>query len=536
MDGTPVWIQTSGVASRFAARCSSLFLTMSASDTKSTPSPSPSLRLIPRGSPRSPRPRLAGASTKCGAALRDQVTKESLRPALVILSLSHSHSNNSDLPSSPLPTTDSPPQCRGTLSRSGSGQSIPTYYDTAPHQPPGFGLGIDGPWDRELLVSSFDRTGHAASGARRALAIPPRRASRSSSSSASTNPSPQLRNASSDTTNSVGWSSATSTAPTSTGSPQPSPDETCQTFVGDSSRAPSLSAVGPRPRTAPQRRPPSASEERIQRRQNALFGRSCSVSGPGVVDFSHGATKMDMAPSEGDAAAGFYTASRPSPPSHLLPRPSPPLSCPLGVINTLPTGYFRIAEPSISSTASRPRSSASDAPQHSSFRPTPTSFLTLQLDQEAYRGVTCALDFNPEASAVSHPLLEFRPRDATVAYPFHYSTFQGAPVLRSVHVQDDLERDYLATKAMLRIGRTNGVYKAEGGGGKGDRWSFLYEVQDRTSLNDKPIPGEKLLRPLVFICTPNFLDASKGKTVDVWRVLRKSFTRTSSATLVRATP
>ena len=109
--------------------------------------------------------------------------------------------------------------------------------------------------------------------------------------------------------------------------------------------------------------------------------------------------------------------------------------------------------------------------------PTPATFLTLQLDQESYRGVSTTLYFTPSSTA--SPLWEFAPRDEQ-RFPFHHGTFQGAPVLRAVHFGGETDRDFLEEKATVSVGKRNGVWRAEGGSGKegegGVRWTFVYEV------------------------------------------------------------
>lgn len=134
-------------------------------------------------------------------------------------------------------------------------------------------------------------------------------------------------------------------------------------------------------------------------------------------------------------------------------------------------------------------------------------FRTLQVwfDQEGFREIAPIFSFDYYNR--EDDLLYFTTE--RVGYPFHYTSFQQAPVLRKVVAPDYEEayvllegkttrnaagrRDFLSRQASLDM-KTAGKYMVEDTEGKGAKWIWrlVYEVEDRKSLMGKPMTGERV--------------------------------------------
>ncbi|KAI0784956.1 hypothetical protein C8Q75DRAFT_776883 [Abortiporus biennis] len=126
-------------------------------------------------------------------------------------------------------------------------------------------------------------------------------------------------------------------------------------------------------------------------------------------------------------------------------------------------------------------------------------------------------------------------------YVFHYGALDSLPVLRQVFIAGDESKDYITRQASLAI-KENGVYfvngiesadkssisKAAPNGFSSHSeaiklvWRFEYLVEDRKNSKGKIMPGEKVLTPLTFACSPGLLHASQGKKIKVMHVFRKN--------------
>ncbi|KAH8099314.1 hypothetical protein BXZ70DRAFT_943239 [Cristinia sonorae] len=185
--------------------------------------------------------------------------------------------------------------------------------------------------------------------------------------------------------------------------------------------------------------------------------------------------------------------------------------------------------------------------------------LNLSIDQEGFReshprfvpvGYT-ASDNNQELQSYSRPeeqtvtclnsgLVEFRPISRHVSL-FHHGTLEPAPTLRSLQLDDSGGKDYLSRQASLCIKR-NGVYVVRGielnplsnvepfvrtGSHRQVQydWSFEYSVSDRLDSLGRSIPGEKILTPLSFMCSPGLLHPiyGTGKKRGLIQQVKKTF-------------
>ncbi|GAA5917169.1 uncharacterized protein JCM6883_006238, partial [Sporobolomyces salmoneus] len=102
---------------------------------------------------------------------------------------------------------------------------------------------------------------------------------------------------------------------------------------------------------------------------------------------------------------------------------------------------------------------------------------------------------------------------------------QTAPHLRRLHLNGNDSIDYLRREASLTIGTKSGVYRVSshskvdldlaqvGKDIEGPYFCFAYETNARLNLVGRPMKGERLLRPLVFVCSREFLNPNQGRKV-----------------------
>ncbi|GAA6009224.1 hypothetical protein JCM11491_004234 [Sporobolomyces phaffii] len=173
--------------------------------------------------------------------------------------------------------------------------------------------------------------------------------------------------------------------------------------------------------------------------------------------------------------------------------------------------------------------------------------LQLLIDQEGFRDAK--VDFVYTGEDAETGLLEFvakRPEAGLEreGYPFHAGFLQTPPHLRRLHLNGNDAVDYLRREASLSIGNKDGVYKvsshskidldlAQGGKDiEGPYFSFAYETKRRLNLVGRPMKGERLLRPLVFVCSREFLDPRRGRKIGFLHLVSRTFTLPTSASLV----
>lgn len=169
----------------------------------------------------------------------------------------------------------------------------------------------------------------------------------------------------------------------------------------------------------------------------------------------------------------------------------------------------------------------------------------LWIDQEGFRAIRPMMrlvGYSPRSrsllpygergvsSDVSGGVAEFMPVKRE-SFAFHYATLDGPPMLRRVTVGGDESRDHLSRHAALNI-KTNGVYTVLGSesmalGSSQDhvkmQWKFDYLVDDRyTDGSRRVLPGEKIITPLTFSCSPFLLHPMQGKKVGFVHLVKKS--------------
>ncbi|KAG2155541.1 hypothetical protein DEU56DRAFT_976126 [Suillus clintonianus] len=169
----------------------------------------------------------------------------------------------------------------------------------------------------------------------------------------------------------------------------------------------------------------------------------------------------------------------------------------------------------------------------------------LWIDQEGFRAIRPMMrlmGYSPRSrsllpygergvsSDVSGGVAEFMPVKRE-SFAFHYATLDGPPMLRRVTVGGDESRDYLSRHAALNI-KTNGVYTVLGSesmvlGSPQEhvkmQWKFDYLVDDRyTDGSGRVLPGEKIITPLTFSCSPFLLHPMQGKKVGFVHLVKKS--------------
>ncbi|KAG8959005.1 hypothetical protein FRC03_008549 [Tulasnella sp. 419] len=190
--------------------------------------------------------------------------------------------------------------------------------------------------------------------------------------------------------------------------------------------------------------------------------------------------------------------------------------------------------------------------------------LDLYIDQEGFRAIRVEMVLvkhrskrNPEtakalhsrASSFSHQslsgsmlelalgdldkdMVEFRTKTKE-AYNFHYGTLDSQPVLRRVALNGEEETDYISRQASLSL-RGKGIYNVEGTEGKFRiPWRFAYMVEDRQTAIGTSVPGEKVLIPLSFCCSPSLFDPERAMKVKLLHVVRKSVTPKISSSRIK---
>ncbi|GAA6059300.1 hypothetical protein JCM10212_005880 [Sporobolomyces blumeae] len=180
------------------------------------------------------------------------------------------------------------------------------------------------------------------------------------------------------------------------------------------------------------------------------------------------------------------------------------------------------------------------------------STLQLLIDQEGFRDAKVEFVYAGEDTETG--LLEFKAKRPEAGierdgWPFHTGFLQTPPHLRRLHVNGDNSIDYLSREASLAIGKKDGVYKVSSHSkvdidsmqdGHGDvavkglenYFCFAYETRERLNLVGRPMKGERLLRPLAFVCSRSFLSPSQGHKIGFKHLLSRTFALSSSSALV----
>jgi hypothetical protein len=166
--------------------------------------------------------------------------------------------------------------------------------------------------------------------------------------------------------------------------------------------------------------------------------------------------------------------------------------------------------------------------------------LELFIDQEGFRAVqpsfrlvgfssfSRSLDIDSTTGVV-----DFMPIRRE-AFFFHYSALDSSPVIRRLVVNGEESKDYISRKAALCL-KLNGVYTIRGietsalavTDSKAEisklKWRFDYAVDDRRNDAGKILPGEKIVTPLTFSCSPWLLHPVQGKKVRLVQIVKKAF-------------
>lgn len=184
--------------------------------------------------------------------------------------------------------------------------------------------------------------------------------------------------------------------------------------------------------------------------------------------------------------------------------------------------------------------------------------IQIKIDQEGFRAASPCFKPSAYSSSSGHTngfnrlrnvtgipealttgMVEFRPIRRH-SFLFHHAALESSPVLRQLFVPGGENKDYLARQASLCI-KQNGVYVVKGTEVselsvstsphssqahhhvKFD-WRFEYVVNDRKGSLGKPVPGEKLLTPLCFACSPGLLHPiyGTGKKMNVIHQVKKA--------------
>ncbi|GAA6019437.1 hypothetical protein JCM10207_001386 [Rhodosporidiobolus poonsookiae] len=226
------------------------------------------------------------------------------------------------------------------------------------------------------------------------------------------------------------------------------------------------------------------------------------------------------------------------------PRPAP--STASSVSSTRSTSPFF---PTATANANASTSSLS-----SFFLPVPgETTLELTFDQEGFR--QAVVEFEYMGLDEQSGMLEWVARMPKTGHeregwPFHVGFLQTPPYLRRVILAADPSRDYLSREACLPIAHRGEVYKVSsasapafalpgsgsvsaGGGAAAPYYCLAYEVLERLNLLGERMKGERLLKPLVFVCSRDFLHPSRGRKIGMLELVSKALSLPSTATLIR---
>ncbi|GAA5884537.1 hypothetical protein JCM6882_005292 [Rhodosporidiobolus microsporus] len=214
---------------------------------------------------------------------------------------------------------------------------------------------------------------------------------------------------------------------------------------------------------------------------------------------------------------------------------------------TAKEGYTRLTprHRQCTTTTTHPPSTASSSLSSLStfFLPFPgKTTLTLTIDQEGFREADVEFEY-VGVDEEGGGLLEFvarmpeRGRERE-GWPFHVGFLQSPPYLRRLTLTADPSRDYLPREVCLPVAEKDGVYKTSSSagsssGGREPYWSFAYEVKERLNLVGGEMKGERLLKPLVFVCSRDFLHPSRGRKIGLRELVYKALTLPATATLVK---
>ncbi|GAA5967184.1 hypothetical protein JCM11641_000468 [Rhodosporidiobolus odoratus] len=198
------------------------------------------------------------------------------------------------------------------------------------------------------------------------------------------------------------------------------------------------------------------------------------------------------------------------------------------------------------STAGSNASAASfDTVATTFFLPIPgETILQLTIDQEGFR--EAVVEFEYTGTDDQSGLLEFVAKTPEIGreregWPFHVGFLQTPPYLRRLAVAADPARDYLPREACLSVAEKDGVYKVSSAisapttaSSPRPYYCFAYEVKERLNLIGKVMKGERLLKPLVFICSRDFLHPVRGRKIGLKEIFSKAFALPATATLVKS--
>ncbi|KAE8234851.1 hypothetical protein CF326_g99 [Tilletia indica] len=111
----------------------------------------------------------------------------------------------------------------------------------------------------------------------------------------------------------------------------------------------------------------------------------------------------------------------------------------------------------------------------------------------------------------------------------------AAPMLRHLTVGPELKADILTRQAKLNL-CTDGVHEVFGSEKKGRLgWRFIYRVEPCLGGSGRSVAsGEKILRPLKFLCSATLLDPSRAQKSRLINLVRKQVNANLESTPVRS--
>ncbi|KAK0562154.1 hypothetical protein OC861_005457 [Tilletia horrida] len=115
------------------------------------------------------------------------------------------------------------------------------------------------------------------------------------------------------------------------------------------------------------------------------------------------------------------------------------------------------------------------------------------------------------------------------------SSTSNAPMLRHITIGPDTKADVLTRQARLSLS-TDGTHEVFGSEKKGRLgWRFVYKVEPCLDGFGRPVAsGEKILRPLKFLCSATLLDPSRTQKSRLINLVRKQVNANLESTPVRS--
>lgn len=153
------------------------------------------------------------------------------------------------------------------------------------------------------------------------------------------------------------------------------------------------------------------------------------------------------------------------------------------------------------------------------------------------------LSANPLQELMRTSLVDLRPSTKAVG-TFHCGTVSREAMIRRLVINGQSDKDYLSTNIILPLAENGiyGVYGRENGRKKKSVretfvWKFEYTIEDKRAAKDGSIiAGEKLLRPISFICSPEMFLPSQASNVTLVHLLSKKLKPSPTAKRILPPP